>query len=464
MMKLGNKQQYVLRLLQQQSASINLPKLLELLGPGYAERSVRRWLAQMTEAELVKKTGKKRGTQYRSLIMPYKNTPPSPAWQVEDPISIALSAQSQKALAYVRQSIFNRKPVTYQAAFLEAYQPNQTYYMPEQIRMMLQQAGQRTISQLPAGTYARQIYNRLLIDLSYNSSRLEGNTYSLLDTKNLVLKGARAQDKRDEETVMILNHKDAIRSLIDSAAKQDEINLELLRTLHYLLADSLIETGYAGHVRDYGVRISASSYIPLENKTLLEQHLMTICSKANAIQNPYEQSFFLLVHIAYLQAFADVNKRTSRLSANIPLVRNNLVPLSFNDVDKDDYLAAMIAVYEINETAPLLDIYKASYLRTCELYSVTIESMGVDEVRLRYRQLRRDILRHCIVEQLHAVATQTYIQQQAQQHIPAAEQEKFRQDMADDLHMLVTDKRTVGLGVTTTEFEVWYQIYTGSSV
>ncbi len=90
-----------------------------------------------------------------------------------------------------------------------------------------------------------------------------------------------------------------------------------------------------------------------------------------------------------MQAFSDVNKRTARLSANIPLIKNNFVPLSFNDVEREDYTSAMIAIYELQDIRPLLDLYVFSYMRTCALYDSTVKSMGFDEIRVRYRQQRR---------------------------------------------------------------------------
>ena len=200
--------------------------------------------------------------------------------------------------------------------------------------------GQRGIDNNSAGAYAKKIYHRLLIDLSYNSSRLEGNTYSLLDTERLIFEGAARADKLDEEKIMILNHKEAIRHLVDGAPKI-QIDFNEICTLHYLLSDGLITPPHSGNIRDSGVRIGGSTYIPLENKIEIERLLYLICEKAQIIQDPFECSLFLLTHIAYLQPFIDVNKRTSRLSANIPLITHNLVPLSFNDVEKEDYNTAI---------------------------------------------------------------------------------------------------------------------------
>ncbi len=295
----------------------------------------------------------------------------------------------------------------------------------------------------------------MLIDLSYNSSRLEGNTYSLLDTERLLFEGAAAEDKLDEEKVMILNHKEAIRHIVDGAPKI-QIDLNEICTLHYLLSDGLIPTSYSGKVRDAGVRIGGSTYVPLENKVEIERLLYLICQKAQQIQDPFECSLFLLAQIAYLQPFLDVNKRTSRLSANIPLIKHNLVPLSFNDVEKEDYNSAMISIYELNDITPLIELYSFSYLRSCKLYDVSVEVVGYDEIRVRYRQARRDIVRHIITHRLIGGAIENYLQQQSLK-ISKEHREHFLKTVKEDLAEINLN-RIAGLGITAQQLKAWLTI------
>jgi Fic family protein len=195
---------------------------------------------------------------------------------------------------------------------------------------------------------------------------------------------------------MILNHKEAIRYLVDNAPKL-EVNRNTICTLHYLLSDGLVKPQDAGKVRRYPVRIGGSVYSPFEDTKRLEIQLEKIATKAALIEDPFEQSIFLLIHISYLQAFADVNKRTARLSANIPLIKGNLVPLAFSDVQKEDYLSAMIAIYELQDARPLVDLYAYSYMRTCAAYDTTVKAIGFDEARVRYRQERRSVVRAVIL-------------------------------------------------------------------
>ncbi len=430
----------VLHQLGQEEEPISLPVLLKKLGADYSERSVRRWLTEMYTEGRLEKTGSKRSTQYKVVARP----------------NSCFSTKSAKIIAQVQQPLYERSPAVYDDRWFKVYQPNKTFYIPSDLRVQLHKAGKRSNHADPAGTYAHQIFNRLLIDLSYNSSRLEGNTYSLLDTQRLVLEGASAAGKLDEEKIMILNHKEAIRYLVDNAPRLS-ITQQTICTIHFLLSEGLVETRYAGKLRDHGVRIGGSTYVPFEDKKQLQIRLKLITEKAALITDPYEQSLFLLIHISYLQAFIDVNKRTARLSTNIPLIKNNLVPLSFNDVEKNDYTAAMIAVYELQEIRPLLDLYIFSYMRTCTLYDSTIKSINFDEIRVRYRQQRRNLVRHIILNKLTGTALKKYITLQTKKLVEKNHQTAFTEDILEDLKEM--DEHSIaGLGITTQQLKAWVKI------
>lgn len=431
-----------LHALKQQLEPITLPQLLAILGSNYAERTVRRWLTEWVKIGLVQKIGQKRGTRYAAI----KNI-------TSEPIATYFTPASNHVLDQVKAPYALRKPKSYNASLLKNYRPNIDAYIDSTVVKQLTEAGIRSSNHKPAGTYARQIYNRLLIDLSYNSSRLEGNTYSLLETKQLLLEGIDAPDKLNEEKTMILNHMDAIRFLIEKSDER-QINETTILTLHYLLSDGLVSPQYAGKVRDYGVRIGGSTYIPLENPEQLYQKLKEICHKANQIANPYEKSIFLLAHIAYLQAFVDVNKRTARLSANIPLINSNLVPLSFDGVKQDDYTTAMLAVYELNDLRPLVDLYLYSYLRTADTYDATVEAIGFDPIRVQYRQQRRDILRIIVLNELHGYEAKQLIHEEVIKSVNTENQAQVIKIIEDDLSQL-SPQSIAGLGITTEELAKW---------
>ncbi len=443
-MDFRDKKMAVLHRLSQESETISLLELLKKLGEEFAERSVRRWLMEMIKEGLVEKIGSKRATKYRATTR---------AQSRRIDTRSCFSSDSLKVLIQVRKPLFERNPSDYSEEWFDSYKPNATFYIPLSFRTQLHQAGKRSKQHDPAGTYAHQIFDRLLIDLSYNSSRLEGNSYSLLDTQRLILEGKGAEGKLYEDKVMILNHKEAIHYLVDNAPRL-KISTRTIYTLHYLLSDGLVEAEHSGKVRDHTIRIGGSTYIPFEDPKRLRFQLERITEKASLINDPYEQSLFLLVHISYLQAFSDVNKRTARLSANLPLITHNFVPLSFNDVERNDYISAIIAIYELQNVQPLVDLYIYSYMRTCAMYDSTIKAIGFDEVRVRYRQERRAIIRNIILHQLTDDGMKDYIDSQTKKLIPENDREAFIADIMEDLHMM-NGNRIAGLGITLDQLADW---------
>ncbi|MYJ74684.1 MAG: hypothetical protein F4089_06095, partial [Gammaproteobacteria bacterium] len=286
-MPTAGKKMAVLAVLDDQSRPLGLREVLALLPEGFSERTVRRWLAEFAADGRVVRTGRKRGTRYQASRA--------------DADAGIFSPAALETVGHVRQHLFARRPASYNFDWFDSYEPNTTSYFDPAKLATLAERGRRRVDQAPAGTYARQIYNRLLIDLSYNSSRLEGNTYSLIDTERLILQGTKADGKLDEEMVMILNHKEAIRHLVDNATRL-EVAYDEICTLHYLLSEGLVPVSYAGKIRNHGVRVGGSTYVPLENQDMLVRQLSNVAAKAAAVDNPYEQSLFLLVHVAYLQA------------------------------------------------------------------------------------------------------------------------------------------------------------------
>jgi Fic family protein len=203
---------------------------------------------------------------------------------------------------------------------------------------------------------ALQIYNRLLIDLTWNSSRLEGNTYSLLETERLIELGDSAEGRDALETQMILNHKAAIELLVQSAADTG-FNRYTICNLHALLSENLLpDSAACGRLRQHSFGIGASVFQPLQGSALINECLDEVLFKADAIRDPFEQAFFAMVQLPYLQAFDDVNKRVSRLAANIPFIRENLSPLSFVDVSETAYIDGLLGIYELNCTELLADV------------------------------------------------------------------------------------------------------------
>lgn len=269
------------------------------------------------------------------------------------------------------------------------YQPNQTCWLSPGLTAALEVEG-RMRGQQPAGTYARKVLEPLLIDLSWSSSRLEGNRYTLLDNERLFKSGV---TEGDLDAVMLLNHKAAIEFMVD-AVPEYGLNAAVIRNLHALLMqDLLADSNALGSIRQTVVNISGTTYFPTQVPSLLEEMFEQILDKARQIKNPIEAAFFLWINLAYLQPFEDGNKRTSRLAANIPLMLYNCSPLSFLDVSPQDYPLAIMGVYEQRDMAMAADLFVWIYRRSISKYGVMLEAMGVpDPVRLQYREVLNEAI------------------------------------------------------------------------
>lgn len=301
-------------------------------------------------------------------------------------VYVPLSVEGAQIRDQVRRPLMHRRPVGYNRAFLDAYEPGVTWYLPESLRAQLHEMGRTPADQRAAGTYARDILNRLLVDLSWASSRLEGNTYSRLDTQNLIEFGQVAKGKDARETQMILNHKAAIEMLVEDAA---EVGCDAFtfQNLHAVLSQNLMrEDAASGRLRRRPVEISGTVFYPLAMPQVLEDCFRLLLDKAKAIADPFEQAFFLMVHLPYLQPFEDVNKRVSRVGANIPLIQHNLCPLSFIDVPERAYIEGTLAVYELNRVELLRDVFVWAYERSCQRYVAITQSLTEpDPLKMQYR-------------------------------------------------------------------------------
>jgi Fic family protein len=369
------------------------------------------------------------------------------------PAFIPLSADSQDILAYIDQPLESRTPVGYQPAFLDAYQPNATYYLSESLRFQLHKMGKTTEAEAPAGTYSRAILNRLLIDLSWASSNLEGNTYSRLDTRELILHGTMAEGKAAIETQMILNHKSAIELLLDDN-NMIGFNRYTLLNLHSALAENLLPNpADEGRVRQHIVEIGKSVYRPLSVPQQIEAALDMLLEKANRIIDPFEQSFFVMVHLPYLQAFADINKRTSRLLANLPLFKANVCPLTFLDVPVQAYSRAVLGVYEMTRVELLRDLYVWAYERSTQEYLAIKQDLSEpDPARLAWRDLIKETIR-AVVTQPGADAL-SVIQTAVAEKAPQTERANVQALIVEELRRL-HEGVLARYGLRPSEFADW---------
>jgi fido (protein-threonine AMPylation protein) len=320
-----------------------------------------------------------------------------------------------------------RTPVGYRREFVDAYRPNESFLLPPALARELADLG-RLPEQLPAGTYIRKVFEQLLIDLSWSSSHLEGNRYTLLDTAELFKSGAPATDR---DSVMLLNHKAAIEFLVDAMPTLG-LRTGLVRNLHaVLMQDLLAEATALGAIREKLVNISGTTYVPTQVPAVLLEMFDRLVAKAQHINNPVEAAFFLWVNLAYLQPFEDGNKRVSRLAVNIPLMLHNHSPLSFLDVDRSDYALAMMGVYESCDVSMAVDLFDWTYRRSHTKYQVVLEAVGApDPFRIRHRESLQ------LAMQSVVRGRQTAAQAVARQNLPPGAVAQFTQMLAQELASL----------------------------
>lgn len=391
-------------------------------------RTLQRWLNQLIAQEQVYREGQGRSVKYRCgrVLAATAHDTAKASVMAHAEIMIPLSSEAKAVEALVRQPLALRQPVGYNRAFLDRYRPNETHYLDAGLRAELLSHGSAVSKQEPAGTYTRLLVNRLLIDLSWNSSRLEGNTYSLLETERLISAGEMASGKNALEAQMILNHKGAIEFLIDSS---DEIgfNRYTMLNLHALLCDNLLEDPTAsGRLRTIPVGVGHTTFIPLEGPQRIEECFDQVIDTATAIRDPFEQAFFAMVHLPYLQPFVDVNKRVSRLAANIPLIQRNLCPLSFVDVSQATYISAILGVYEFNRIELLRDVFVWAYKRSCARYSALRQSLGEpDPFRMQYRSQITRLVAEVVRKKMNKPEAVDYIQGFTSRQIQASDRERF---------------------------------------
>jgi hypothetical protein len=391
-------------------------------------RSLLRRLNLLIESGRIGASGVLKGRLYRPLVA----APAEVAAGAEPPIP--LSADGSAIRHSVTRPIQSREPVGYRRDFLLSY-PQSGPYLDRTVREHLHRIGRVDQGTLPAGTFARQVLGRLLIDLSWASSHLEGNTYSLLETERLIAFGQAAEGKDALETQMILNHKQAIEFLIEAADEVD-FNSYTVLNLHAILSDNLLANPAAcGRIRQIPVGIGGSVYTPLSTPQLLEEYFQRCLATAAAIDDPFEQSFFALVHLSYLQTFEDVNKRVARLCANIPLIKGNLCPLSFIDVPKQLYVEGLLGVYELNRVELLRDIFVWGYERSVKRYLAQREELGEpDPFRLRYRSAMMEVVATVVRQGL--VDAEPFVATWAAEQLPEADRRRFVDLVRTELNSL----------------------------
>ena len=244
--------------------------------------------------------------------------------------------------------------------------PKVDLFTPEELQRLneAQEIFRQHLSEMSDMEYRKEM-ERLGIDLSWKSSQIEGNTYSLLETERLLKEKQTASGKTKEEAVMLLNHKDALDFILDVPDYLKNISVGRIEEIHALLTKEL---GVERNIRHRRVGITGTNYTPLDNEFQIREALEDSVRLINGKSNIFEKALLALVLLSYIQAFTDGNKRTARIVSNGILIANGYCPISFRTVDSIDYKKAMLMFYEQNNIASFKRIFIDQFLFAVKTY------------------------------------------------------------------------------------------------
>ncbi|MBR5689883.1 MAG: Fic family protein, partial [Prevotella sp.] len=211
----------------------------------------------------------------------------------------------------------------------------------------------------------RREMERLGIDLSWKSSQIEGNTYSLLETERLLKEKQTAAGKTKEEAIMLLNHKDALDFIVANPDYLAQLTIAHIEDIHSLL---IKELGVDRNIRNRRVGITGTNYRPIDNEFQIREALQQTCDLVNSRSNVFEKALFVLVLLSYIQAFNDGNKHVARITSNAILIANGYCPISFRTVDSIEYKKAMLLFYEQNNISAFKQIFIDQFRFAVETY------------------------------------------------------------------------------------------------
>ena len=290
--------------------------------------TIKRYLSDLVSKKLLLIEGRGRATKY--FVTPY--------YKLSHSITIEHYFKDEIDDRDITNK-FNLNLISKTLATTNIFSKDEMLYLRE-----LQSKFTANIKHLPIDIYKQEL-ERLGVDLSWKSSQIEGNTYSLLETELLLKDQIQAKGKKQEEATMLLNHKIALDYIINNPAYFKEISLKKIKEIHSLLVDDL---GIEKNIRKRLVGITGTNYTPLDNEYHIKEAIDQTCHLVNKKNNVFEKSLLILMLLSYIQAFSDGNKRTARIAANAILMASSHCPISFRSVDSLDYKKAMLIFYEQN--------------------------------------------------------------------------------------------------------------------
>ena len=299
--------------------------------------TLKRILSKLISENYLASKGQGKGTKY--IV--------SPAYEIIQPVDIEQYYEKEIDERQIKEG-FNFLIIT------EVLAKNSVFSETELLKLnRLQEIFKKNISQLSENEYRRE-FERLAIDLSWKSSQIEGNTYSLLETERLLKEKETAAGKTKEEATMLLNHKDALDFIIDNPDYLYPLSVSKIEDIHSIL---IKELAVERNLRKRRVGISGTNYRPLDNEFQISEALRNTCDVINEKARVFEKALLALLLISYIQPFMDGNKRTARIVSNAILMNEKYCPLSFRTVDSVDYKKAMLLFYEQNNISNFKRIF-----------------------------------------------------------------------------------------------------------
>lgn len=324
---LNQRQEAILKILEKQGGMpvSQIQQALETEFKGLPKITVNRDLAALIEKEWVIAKGKSRAIRYFLSPHALLTTPLDPG-------------------AYFEKEVDEREGRTSFNFEIFGSLKNIFTAQEENHLKTLHAGFQKNKKAFPQALYEKE-FERLTIEFSWKSSRIEGNTYTLLETERLIKDHEKAAGHKAEEVAMILNHKKALDTIRSHEADYKTVTVRKIENIHRLLVADL---NIAHGIRKGPVAIVGTKYRPLDNQFQLHENLEKACALVNGEKNLFAKAFLMILLIAYLQPFEDGNKRTSRLTGNALLLAHKMCPLSYRSVDEIEYKKAVILFYEQN--------------------------------------------------------------------------------------------------------------------
>lgn len=362
-------------------------------------------------------------------------------------------AQKFMELDYLKRSICH-----YDINRLAHYQPNKTYLLTEDIQQEMRMLSNATIQK--GETLNDRIFKRMIIDFAWTSSKLEGNTYTIGETEQLIQKSIRADNRTPYEALMIEDHANAAKYIVNYS-KDIKLTPVEIRGLHAMLSNGLLSNQRGcGAIRSNIIEIGQSAYHPESNPSVLQTQLEEICKKAVNIYNPFEQSLFLMLHISYLQPFIDINKRTGRVSANIPLLKNNLCPVSFYGIDEKMYIDGILEFYETGETHTISHAFFDSYKISVQRYRSALHQVFNFEVDVLSGRIVQSVINTVIRNNKKLTQPRQFITEELEQNHHSLSS-ATKEEIIENILQLIRDideTKAIGAGIPLRHFKKYTEI------